>query len=56
MYTVEQIRKRLQDSNMKAVARKAGVHHNSLLAMMRGDRLPRYETLKRLSDYIDSLQ
>ena len=52
MMTVEQIRKRLEDANLKRVAENAGVHPATLYRLMNEDSKPLYETVKALSDYL----
>lgn len=54
MLTLEQIKERLQDSNLAKVAQKAGIHYNSLYGLMKG-RNPSYDTVKKLSDYLEGL-
>ena len=53
MMTVEQIRKRLEDANLKRVAENAGVHPATLYRLMNEDSKPLYETVKALSDYLE---
>jgi DNA-binding phage protein len=52
MMTVEQIKKRLEDANLKRVAENAGVHPATLYRFMQEDSNPLYETVKALSDYL----
>jgi len=52
MLTIEQIRKRMQDRNIKAVAEAIGVHQQSLYRIMAGSE-PSYRVLKLLSDYLE---
>ena len=52
MMTVEQIRRRLADANLKRVAENAGVHPATVYRFMRKDSKPLYETVKALSDYL----
>lgn len=58
MMTIEQIKRRLADSNLSAVAEKSGVHPATLYRMMAGDSptKPLYETVKTLSDYLEGLE
>lgn len=53
MLTIEEIRSRLEDRNIKAVAERAGVHFNVIYRLMSGQSNPSYETLKRLSAYLE---
>lgn len=53
MLTVEQIKKRLQDANLKRVAENAGVHPATVYRFMQEDSKPLYETVKALSDYLE---
>ena len=58
MMTIEQIKRRLADSNLSAVAEKSGVHPATLYRMMSDDSptKPLYETVKTLSDYLEGLE
>ncbi len=56
MLTLEEIKKRLAESNLKAVAEKAGVHYNSLYRLAKADANPSYDTVKKLSDYLERLE
>lgn len=53
--TLDEIKKRLKESNLKAVATAAGIHHNALYRLMNGGTNPSYETVRKLIDYINSL-
>jgi predicted urease superfamily metal-dependent hydrolase len=52
MLTVEQIKKRLQDANLKRVAENAGIHPATVYRFMQEESKPLYETVKALSDYL----
>ena len=52
MMTVEQIKKRLGDANLKRVAENAGVHPATVYRFMQEESKPLYETVKALSDYL----
>jgi DNA-binding phage protein len=52
MLTVEQIKSRLKDANLKRVAENAGVHPATVYRLMNEDSKPLYETVKALSDYL----
>jgi hypothetical protein len=54
MMTVEQIKKRLEDANLKRVAENAGVHPATVYRFMQDDSKPLYETVKALSDYLSN--
>ena len=56
MLTLEQIRKRLEHSNLKSVAAAAGIHYNTLYKLMTQECDPAYSTIKALSDYLQSLE
>lgn len=53
MKTLEEIKAALEDSNLKTVAAKSGVHYNALYRLMREQVNPSYETVKKLSDYLE---
>lgn len=50
MFTLEQIRKRLELVNIQAFALFAGVHPNSLYKIRDGQQNASYATVKKLSD------
>lgn len=54
MLTLEQIRERLQHSNLKAVAEAAGLHYNTVYKLMNTTSVPSYATVKALSDYFQN--
>jgi len=55
MYTIDQVKDRLADRNLKAVAEKSGVHYNTLYRLMSSDSPnPHYETMKKLIEYLDN--
>jgi len=56
MLTVEQIKKRLEHSNLKAVATATGVHFNTVYRFVKDGSQPSYKTVKALSDYLESMQ
>lgn len=56
MLNVEQIRKRLEHSNLKAVAEAIGIHYNTLYRLMKTDADPSYSTVKTVSDYLENWQ
>lgn len=51
--TIEEIREKLKDRNIKMVAANIGVHFNTLHRIARGDGNPNYSTLKKLEDYLN---
>lgn len=53
MLTLDQIRERLEDSNLKAVSEKAGVHYNAVYRFMNGQSNPSYETVRKICDYLE---
>lgn len=50
--SIEQIRSRLADANLKRVAERAGLHPSALYRLMRGHSVPRHKTMQALSDYL----
>lgn len=52
MMTVEQIKQRLEDANLKRVAENAGVHPATVYRFMQEESKPLYDTVKALSDYL----
>lgn len=54
MLTLEQIIKKLEDRNLSEVARRVGLTGAYLSAIQRGVKVnPSYETVKKLSDYLE---
>jgi DNA-binding LytR/AlgR family response regulator len=53
--TLDQIKERLKDSNLRAVSQSAGVNYHTLVKLMREEgRDPAYSTVKALSDYLNN--
>lgn len=50
MLTLEQIQVRLEDCNLKAVAKKIGVHENTLYRL---NEKTSYKTVERISQYFE---
>lgn len=55
MLTLEQIKIRLETSNIKAVAVAAGVHPNTVYGITYG-KSPSYAVVKKLSDYFEGIE
>lgn len=55
MLTLERIRVKLQHMNINSVARQSGVHQNAIYRIMKGSDSARYETVKKLSDFLEAL-
>lgn len=58
MITLEEIRERLksQHSKISKVAEEVGLHPNAVYRLMKEDSNPAYETVKKLSDYLEGRQ
>lgn len=55
MMTLEEIRRELSDRNISEVARRIGMHRQQLWLISSGiNKNPTYETLKRISDYLET--
>lgn len=53
MLTLIQIKKKLEDRNLKEVSKKSGVKYGTLYNIATGKNdNPNYKTLKTLSDYL----
>lgn len=52
--TLEQIKSRLGDYNLRKVADACGIHYNALTRLMKGDTDPRYSTVEKLSAYLEA--
>ena len=53
MLTVEQMIERLKDRRIRMVAKASGVSYQTIYNMVQGKSLPSYETLVRLSNYLE---
>lgn len=54
MLTISQIRERLADRRLQAVADATGVHYNTLRAIVRGDNTnPTHRVIEALSEYLE---
>ncbi len=54
MLTIEEIRARLQDRNLRAVADNTGVYYQTVVEIANGkNENPTYKNLKALSDYLE---
>lgn len=55
MITLEEIRERLreQHSKINKIAESAGLHPNAVYRLMKDESKPSYETVKKLSDYLE---
>lgn len=54
MLSLEEIRDRLKDRNLKEVSRRTGIGYANLAAIAKGTRSnPSYEVLKPLCDYLE---
>ena len=52
MLSLTEIRALLRDRNLAEVARRSGVHRNTLQRIMRGDANPSFNTVYALSSYL----
>jgi len=53
MMTLEKVKKELQHYKLSRVAEAAGVDRHALYRMMKEDAKPSYETVKKLSDWLE---
>lgn len=53
MLTLEQIREALEPYNLSKVAKAADVNKHTLYRVMKEGCTPSYETVKKLSDYLE---
>lgn len=56
IHTVENIRDYFAEHNLKQVARETELSYSVIYRLMSGESNPTYETVKRLSEYIDRKQ
>ena len=50
----DRIRRAVVDMNVSAVAQGAGVNQGALYRLINGQTCPRYETVQRVWDYLES--
>lgn len=48
-----EIRNDLKNYNLKAVSRETGLHANSLYNLMNGEGQPKYETVKKVEEFLE---
>lgn len=53
MLTLEQIRRRLEPMNIQHVSRETGLHPNSLYRIASGKTSAGYQTVRKLSDWLE---
>ena len=53
MLDLEQVRKGLEDYNIRKVSESVGIYYNTILGIYRREN-PSYETIKKLSDYLEA--
>lgn len=56
MKTLEDVKKGLKHYKLNRVAKEAGVDKHTLYRMMNEDSRPSYETVKKLSDWLENNQ
>lgn len=55
MLTIEEIKNRLHDRNIKAVAKAVGVSRQTISNIKNGkNTTPAYQTVKAISDYLEA--
>jgi predicted transcriptional regulator len=55
MLTIEEIRKKLEDRNLRTVSERSGVTYLVVCRLANGEvQNPAYNTIKTLSDYLES--
>lgn len=55
MMTLEQVKAALENYKLNRVAKAAGVDRHVLYRMMKENSNPSYETVKKLSDYLEGI-
>lgn len=53
MKTLDEIRRELSDRNLRAVSDRTGVHYNALLRLMNHNSNPSYETVRKITEYLE---
>lgn len=54
MLTLEQVKLRLEDRNLHHVAERVGIHRQTIYRIVNGTTEPSYETLRKLSEYLEA--
>ncbi len=54
MLPLEKIQEKLKDRRLRIVAAETGLHHNTVYLISKGKGNPTYETMKKLSDYLEA--
>lgn len=52
MLTLDQIKEKMADRRVRAVADGTGLHHQTIYEALKPTANPSYETVKKLSDYL----
>lgn len=55
MISKEKARESLKVMNLKAASEKIGIHYNTLIQFCYKDIDPKYSTMKKISDFLESL-
>ncbi len=53
MLTLNEIKEELQDRNLVKVAEGSGVNYNALCRLINGKTKPMYDTVEKLSNYLE---
>lgn len=53
MLTLDEITKKLKPMNLQYVSRETGIHVNVIYRIAKGQANPQYETVKKLSDWLE---
>lgn len=53
MLTLDEIKRRLKYMKLRQVSRESGVHENVLYRLVRSETNPQYETVERLSNWLE---
>ena len=51
---LEHLRKLLEEFNLKKVAEACGIHPNALYRLMKGEVIPRYNTIVKIVEYLQT--
>lgn len=55
MLTLDQVREKLKDRNLKKVAETCGIHYNCIYRFMNGKSNPSYDTVQKLVSHIEAM-
>lgn len=56
MLTIEDIKKRIAPMNKREVARRSGISYGAVRNLLKAEADPKHATIKKVSEFLESLQ